>query len=594
MVTLGDGPVVIDHCINLEAREYVRVRNAADQTTRILVNGLMRAAGCWSDFWDLLDGNGQPAPVGAYAAEIEALHVCADHPILPFAPVGTGLGHVWEPRGLATTINNGERRIYILDKAGCPGQKVLAFDTNGAFQQEWALPCGWASNQVADPVAMVGDESGKLYVLSRWDSGMRVNVWNAETGAFICEFGRGALGFPGPDSDEDNAVMAYDPGADQILVWAKHGSGNGDDRIFVYQTPCGPLVCEIDPTPNQDAQSLARGLAVDVYGNIWLTSQSFGTLVLSPCPSGEVLTTVPWGGDPAYQRLAIRHGRLVYRRDSSEVAVFDLQGSVLQQFCLSPNYLSIEERFIITPDGQYTYALGKPCGGSNSFLGVRIEDDNSAAARTEAVSIVVAIESANPPLDNPYLDGLQPFPDVLQTGPGTLLTQGIGVTGTPDEGPHVYAPIQVTFSAAPSPEPTAVNVTVSCTDLAGNGQADCPTIASLTGSGAGPYMITLDPPPPPRECITFTFMGAERLQYQVLPGDTNLDNSVNTQDLLFLVQELNNGTANQPTNWARFNIDRSHLSDQPVNTQDLLRLVQLLNGTNATQAFNGATVAPCP
>jgi hypothetical protein len=34
-------------------------------------------------------------------------------------------------------------------------------------------------------------------------------------------------------------------------------------------------------------------------------------------------------------------------------------------------------------------------------------------------------------------------------------------------------------------------------------------------------------------------------------GDTNLDGSVNTQDLLALVQGLNDGTANQPGNRAR-------------------------------------------
>jgi hypothetical protein len=59
------------------------------------------------------------------------------------------------------------------------------------------------------------------------------------------------------------------------------------------------------------------------------------------------------------------------------------------------------------------------------------------------------------------------------------------------------------------------------------------------------------------------------------------------------VQRLNDGTANLPGNYARYNLNRSGESP-PVNTADLLRLVQLLNGVNTTQVFNGASVAACP
>jgi hypothetical protein len=72
-----------------------------------------------------------------------------------------------------------------------------------------------------------------------------------------------------------------------------------------------------------------------------------------------------------------------------------------------------------------------------------------------------------------------------------------------------------------------------------------------------------------------------------------LNGSVNTVDLLWLVQRLNDGTANQAANLARYNVDRS-TGASPVNTGDLLRLVQLLNGVNTVQPFNGAPVAACP
>ncbi|HEY3242418.1 MAG TPA: hypothetical protein VGM03_03620 [Phycisphaerae bacterium] len=207
------------------------------------------------------------------------------------------------------------------------------------------------------------------------------------------------------------------------------------------------------------------------------------------------------------------------------------------------------------------------------------------------VVAAVTLVSANPPAaaGNPYAPG-QPFRDVLDTGTSSALTAGIGGTGTAPQGGIQYTPISVTFSAAPSPAPSVANVTISCTG------GTCPAVTSVTGSGAGPYLITLSAVIPPTRCTTLTFAGTapgQKLQYQFLPGDANLDGSDNTLDLLALVQALNNGTANIAGNFARFNINRSTESP-PVNTTDLLRLVQLLNGVGTTQVFNGATVAACP
>jgi len=65
----------------------------------------------------------------------------------------------------------------------------------------------------------------------------------------------------------------------------------------------------------------------------------------------------------------------------------------------------------------------------------------------------VTIVSADPPLDNPWLAGTQPFMDVLDTGPGSTLTAGIGGSGTAPQGAYTYSPISVTFSQPPSPQP---------------------------------------------------------------------------------------------------------------------------------------------
>jgi hypothetical protein len=220
----------------------------------------------------------------------------------------------------------------------------------------------------------------------------------------------------------------------------------------------------------------------------------------------------------------------------------------------------------------------------NGLLGQQISLD--LAAVPQPVNII----SANPPLVNPYLLGQRPFRDVLDTGTTSALTAGVGGAGTVPQGAIEYQ-ISVMFSATPSPLPSAANTSISCT---GGG---CPTVTSITGSGAGPYTISLSGVIPPTHCTTLTFAGTspgQKLQYQSLPGDTNLDGGVNTLDLLFLVQSVNDGSANQPANWARFNINRSAEPAGRVNTQDFLREVQLLNGVNTTQIFNGATVAACP
>ncbi len=199
----------------------------------------------------------------------------------------------------------------------------------------------------------------------------------------------------------------------------------------------------------------------------------------------------------------------------------------------------------------------------------------------------VEIIAANPPLDNPYLADMQPFRDVLDTGTGATLTRGIGGTGTPAEGPVTYSPISVTFSATPPAAPTTGNITVTCTG------GTCPTVSGVTGTGAGPYLVSLSQPIPPGHCTTFKFDGTypdQKLEYQSLPGDSGMDGTTNTQDLQELVSALNNGDGALSANLPRYDANRNGVA----NTQDLLRITQLLNGTLTTQAWNGVTVQLCP
>ncbi len=210
------------------------------------------------------------------------------------------------------------------------------------------------------------------------------------------------------------------------------------------------------------------------------------------------------------------------------------------------------------------------------------------------IDFCAGIAAANPPAESPYLGAGHPFRDVLQTGMTASLTQGIGGAGTPPAGDVTYDQILIAFTEPPESTPEVENVHVECTDVAGNGSSDCPSVTSVAITGVGPIVVTLSSVIPPRECVTLTIDGvAGQLQYQSLPGDASLDGLTNTQDLLALVQALNNGSANVAANLARYNINRSGGAN-PVNTQDLLRLIQLLNGVLTTQAFNGASVASCP
>jgi hypothetical protein len=216
-------------------------------------------------------------------------------------------------------------------------------------------------------------------------------------------------------------------------------------------------------------------------------------------------------------------------------------------------------------------------------------------ATTMCTNTSVNIVSANPPTaaGNPYQPG-QPYADVLDTGMGATVTAGIGATGTLPQGAIQYSPIHVTFSGTISPLPTPANVTVTCT----GGSLPCPTVTAVVPGGVNEFLLTLSGGIPPLSCTTITFMGTatgEKLQYRSNPGNVNLDAfGATTQDLLFLVQRINDGSANLTENLARYNVNRSALLPPHVNTQDLLRLVQLLNGVNTTQVFNGAVGAACP
>ncbi len=309
-----------------------------------------------------------------------------------------------------------------------------------------------------------------------------------------------------------------------------------------------------------------------------------------------------------------------YMNDDGDIAfIWDVQANTVEALYLNDDLL-VKEGDLVDLDGDGTVEANSILVNFTGIASLAISDRGAGGAVdvyfvadidvngtptasddiegffriTATVAVPVEIASANPPLDNPYVGGQQAFRDVLDTGSTAMLTAGIGAAGTGDQGSISYSPISVTFTSAPLTIPDPGNVVVSCTDAAGNGDIDCPTVDSVSGSDAGPYSIVLSSAIPPGECTTISLAGVDNeLQYQSQPGNVSLDALTNTQDLLNLVLALNNGAANMEANLARYNVNRS-AGATPVNTQDLLRLIQLLNGALTTQVFNGATVAACP
>jgi hypothetical protein len=233
-------------------------------------------------------------------------------------------------------------------------------------------------------------------------------------------------------------------------------------------------------------------------------------------------------------------------------------------------------------------------GGNFPLIDITISFQESVCIETvievhAAPSVLIA--SANPPAQNPYVPGVHPFRDVLQTGGGATLQQGIGSCQTPNEGGVSYCNVVLTFTAPITL--TLAEVTLTCSYTGDPpGSTPCPTVSAVNGSGGGPYTISLSGVIPPGGCATLTFGNAapdQALRYESLPGDVSMDALSNTSDLLALVQGLQSGAANQPANLARYDINRTGA----VNTTDLLRLVQLLNGVNTTRAWNGAALVPC-
>lgn len=368
------GYVQIDHCINLDACETIWIKDPNGAVVRTLLAGVQRDAGCWSDYWNGRDDANQPVPVGDYTVEIESLHLDPPpHSMLRFGITGGGTGEVLGVRGLANHSNE----VYVLTRNYSSEPKIVTFDTEGNYVRECSLPFGSGSNQASPYVQGIStDPEGRLYILDEQPD-FRITVWDTACGC-ICEAWHG-----GPWTRPAQywfAPIAYDAYSDRILTWARDPSLT-DDKVYAFDAPCGPQDCVLDPNPNENQALWASGLAVDGYGEVWVSTAA-GFYVFKPC--GPLDRHYP---DASNTRISIRYGRLLYMIHGGLIQIYDLRfNNCGQDYCIQSPYL--EERFICTPDGPYIYASGGPCPSSDEFQCVRIQDHSSAAARAEPISVV--------------------------------------------------------------------------------------------------------------------------------------------------------------------------------------------------------------
>ncbi len=380
-IVSGCGSVQIEHCINLDARETIWIQDANGDPVDFLLDGVDRAAGCWTDEWNGLEDDGNPAAPGAYTVVIESIHLDASHPMVPFGPTGQGEGEVGVVHGLAYDGN----LVYALTRAWGVNKIVRYDKDNGTYvPTEYVLPDyvppGPGPCETSPYIqGMARDPQGRLYIRDGQPL-PRITVWDASTWPPNCVCPNLGYGEMYSTGQEVNPI-AYDHFADRILTWARYNPG--DDRVFAFDSPCGlqPCTPPIDPTPGANEALWASGLALDGLSNIWLAAASATYVFDQPCGSQFNV----WD-DTFNSPISVRYGRLVYYKYGGTIQVKDLRLNHLQGFCV--DWIPGDPSHIVTPEGPYIYATGHgPCPSSDQFQCVRIQDCNSAALGTAEIVV---------------------------------------------------------------------------------------------------------------------------------------------------------------------------------------------------------------
>jgi len=392
-LTISPGTIVpgvssaqIRHCINLDARETIWIRDSSGIMVKTLLDNIQRPAGCYTDSWDGFKGSGETVPQGDYKVAIEAIHLEPMVPLNPFGLTGTGAGQLSVLRGM--TYCGGELHVLTWNDSGV---RIVAFDRTGTYiPPDWSLPYGTGSQQVsARAQDLTCDADGHFYILDHQPAN-RITVWDANTHNPLCEMGRGET----RTGEATSAPIAYDRNAREVLIWAKDFDNVVDDRIIRYQQfdqVCGHEICQDDVTPGVNQYLIGNGLAVDGNGTTW-ASTAGGLFTVAECNAEAHKYN-----DNSNCQISIRYGRLLYSAPPGLIQRFDLRHNWLGQMCIQRGNLDPEEWYLSTPDQPELYAAGNQCeqGGDTRIL--RIQDFSTVLLREEPVRVALGLVSVSIP-----------------------------------------------------------------------------------------------------------------------------------------------------------------------------------------------------
>jgi len=167
--------------------------------------------------------------------------------------------YFWGPRGIAV---DSEGRVFVADTGN---KRIVVFDSNGNYLTEFGTG-GFDPGQFDEPVAVAVANDGTVYVTDTWNQRIQSFIPSEGTDEVFylpltqwdvnAWFGQSLDNKPFIAVSRDNRVFITDPEGYRVIEFTASGE-------FVRTWG--------DFGVNSDEIGLASGIAVDPFGNIWVT-----------------------------------------------------------------------------------------------------------------------------------------------------------------------------------------------------------------------------------------------------------------------------------------------------------------------------------
>ena len=176
---------------------------------------------------------------------------------LPEDPASTE--YFWGPRGIAV---DSQGRVFVADTGN---KRIVVFDSNGNYLTEFGTG-GFDPGQFDEPVGVAVANDGTVYVTDTWNQRIQSFIPSEGAGEILylplaqwdvnAWFGQSLDNKPFIAVSDDNHVFITDPEGYRVIEFTASGE-------FVRTWG--------DFGVNADQIGLASGIAVDSFGNIWVT-----------------------------------------------------------------------------------------------------------------------------------------------------------------------------------------------------------------------------------------------------------------------------------------------------------------------------------